>query len=442
MTAATPTFEQVDRRGQRRRAEGPARGPHPGRHPRRPRRSFALQLRDQLARHARRLLLLDRQAGRLDADDLDDRRAAVDHHGRRDRRSPGILQLVRGASFRGGGSLADHAAALGRRGPRGAARRQAREPDGRPRRDARRSRPRSRWARSRASSPSAAASTTSRSRASSSSAPAWRPSRRARRCSWAARARTRPSPCSSGSSRRRSPGRWSACCSPGSASAGRSTRSSPASSINIGALGITNFLFLRVLSKNTAVQHAADGRVASRSRCSRSSRCSGPILFSGTPVPVLHADRDGGLRLHAVPHPVGPAAAGQRREAVRGGDRRHRRDQDPLPGDAHRRAAGGHRRLVAEPRVGRQLPDEHERGRGFIALAAVIFGAWNPIYAFGAALVFGFADSAQALLSILGVDVPPQLLNSLPYITTIVVVAGVVGRVRGPAAAGQPYDQG
>ena len=81
-------------------------------------------------------------------------------------------------------------------------------------------------------------------------------------------------------------------------------------------------------------------------------------------------------------------------------------------------------------------------GRGFIALAAVIFGAWNPIYAFGAALVFGFADSAQALLSMLGVDVPPQLLNSLPYIVTIVVVAGVVGRVRGPAAAGQPYDQG
>ena len=71
-------------------------------------------------------------------------------------------------------------------------------------------------------------------------------------------------------------------------------------------------------------------------------------------------------------------------------------------------------------------------GKGFIALAAVIFGAWNPIYAFGAALVFGFADAIQALLSILGVDVPPQLLNSVPYIVTIIVVAGVVGRVRGP----------
>ena len=81
-------------------------------------------------------------------------------------------------------------------------------------------------------------------------------------------------------------------------------------------------------------------------------------------------------------------------------------------------------------------------GKGFIALAAVIFGAWHPIGAFGAALVFGFADAIQSLLSILGVDVPPQVLNSVPYIVTIIVVAGVVGRVRGPAAAGQPYDQG
>ena len=81
-------------------------------------------------------------------------------------------------------------------------------------------------------------------------------------------------------------------------------------------------------------------------------------------------------------------------------------------------------------------------GRGFIALAAMIFGAWHPIGAFFAALVFGFSDATQALLSILGVAIPPQLLNSVPYIVTIVVVAGVVGRVRGPAAAGQPYKQG
>ena len=80
--------------------------------------------------------------------------------------------------------------------------------------------------------------------------------------------------------------------------------------------------------------------------------------------------------------------------------------------------------------------------KGFIAMAAMIFGGWNPIGAFGAALVFGFSDATQSLLSILGVDVPPQILNSVPYLVTIVVVAGVVGRVRGPAMAGQPYEQG
>ena len=72
----------------------------------------------------------------------------------------------------------------------------------------------------------------------------------------------------------------------------------------------------------------------------------------------------------------------------------------------------------------------------------MIFGAWHPIGAFGAALVFGFADAIQTLLSILGVDVPPQLLNSVPYLVTIIVVAGVVGTRPGPAAAGQPYEQG
>jgi ABC-type uncharacterized transport system permease subunit len=81
-------------------------------------------------------------------------------------------------------------------------------------------------------------------------------------------------------------------------------------------------------------------------------------------------------------------------------------------------------------------------GKGFIGLAAMIFGGWHPVGAFLAALVFGFADATQSLLSILGVDVAPQILQSIPYVVTIVVVAGVVGRVRGPASAGQPYEQG
>lgn len=81
-------------------------------------------------------------------------------------------------------------------------------------------------------------------------------------------------------------------------------------------------------------------------------------------------------------------------------------------------------------------------GKGFIALAAVIFGAWNPVYAFGAALIFGMASSAASLLAGLGVKFPPQILGSVPYVVTIIVVAGLIGRVRGPASAGRPYDQG
>jgi general nucleoside transport system permease protein len=84
---------------------------------------------------------------------------------------------------------------------------------------------------------------------------------------------------------------------------------------------------------------------------------------------------------------------------------------------------------------------EMTAGKGFIGLAAMIFGGWNPLGAAGAGLVFGFADAIQARTSILGIPIPSELLSSLPYIVTIIVVAGLVGRVRAPAADGQPYKK-
>ena len=78
-------------------------------------------------------------------------------------------------------------------------------------------------------------------------------------------------------------------------------------------------------------------------------------------------------------------------------------------------------------------------GRGFIALAAVIFGRWNPIGAFLAALLFGFADNLQVMLTIIGTPVPSQFMAMMPYLVTIFAVAGLVGRSRGPAAVGDPY---
>ena len=78
-------------------------------------------------------------------------------------------------------------------------------------------------------------------------------------------------------------------------------------------------------------------------------------------------------------------------------------------------------------------------GAGFIALAAVIFGRWDPIRATLAALLFGFATNLQSVLSIIGSPVPSEFMLMLPYVVTIFAVAGLVGLVRGPAAAGKPY---
>ncbi|WP_131682132.1 ABC transporter permease subunit [Pseudarthrobacter sp. YALA5] len=81
-------------------------------------------------------------------------------------------------------------------------------------------------------------------------------------------------------------------------------------------------------------------------------------------------------------------------------------------------------------------------GRGFIALAALILGRWNPIGAFFAALLFGFADNLQSIVTIIGTPVPSQFMAMLPYLVTVFAVAGLVGRSRPPAASGIPYVKG
>ena len=77
-------------------------------------------------------------------------------------------------------------------------------------------------------------------------------------------------------------------------------------------------------------------------------------------------------------------------------------------------------------------------GRGFIALAALIFGRWTPFGAFGAALLFGLANAIQIRTQTLNPDIPAEFLQMLPYILTIVVAA--VRRPIPPAAIGQPYE--
>lgn len=82
---------------------------------------------------------------------------------------------------------------------------------------------------------------------------------------------------------------------------------------------------------------------------------------------------------------------------------------------------------------------EMTAGAGFIALAAVIFGKWDPLRATLAALLFGFASNLEGALSVVGAPVPSQFMLMLPYVVTLLAVAGLVGRSRAPAADGVPY---
>ena len=80
-------------------------------------------------------------------------------------------------------------------------------------------------------------------------------------------------------------------------------------------------------------------------------------------------------------------------------------------------------------------------GRGFIALAAVIFGRWRPWGVLVAVLLFGVADAFQIRAQTLGIPVPYQLLVALPYLVTIIALAGLVTKMRPPAALGVNYER-
>ncbi len=86
-----------------------------------------------------------------------------------------------------------------------------------------------------------------------------------------------------------------------------------------------------------------------------------------------------------------------------------------------------------------QFQEGMTAGRGFTALAAMIFGNWNPIGAFGASLLFGYTIGLQNTLQDL-VPIPRQFVSMLPYVVTIVAVSGLVGRVRAPDAEGIVYE--
>jgi simple sugar transport system permease protein len=165
----------------------------------------------------------------------------------------------------------------------------------------------------------------------------------------------------------------------------------------------------------------------------------GPILFQQKPIAllaivlvfVLHFAlfrTRWGLRTRAVgEHPLAADTVGVNVNGLR--------YLNVLLGGAIAGLAGAYFTLESVPHFEPLMTN----GRGFIALAAMIFGKWTPFGAWGAALLFGVAEAIPTALQIQGINVPFQIVGLLPYVLTIVVVAGAVGRATPPAAVGIPY---
>ena len=209
--------------------------------------------------------------------------------------------------------------------------------------------------------------------------------------------------------------------------------------LNLFALGVTGFLYERLMQPDALKYNSPPRLPEWRIPGLADIPVVGPVLFETNLlvwlalilVLAIHfalTRTRWGLRTRAVgEHPTAADTVGIR---VRG-----LRYMNVLLGGVVAGIGGAYFTLVSTSAFNKNMT----AGAGFIALAALIFGRWTPFGALGAALFFGFAQKLASYLSAVGSPVPNQFLNMLPYIATIIAVAGLVGRVRAPAADGQPY---
>ena len=209
--------------------------------------------------------------------------------------------------------------------------------------------------------------------------------------------------------------------------------------LNVLVIGLTNFLFRQVLTPNAEALNSPERLSAMPIPLLGQIPLIGPVLFRQTPLVyllyitvavvafALYRTR-WGLRVRAVgEHPKAADTVGIKVNRTRW--------RTVLLAGAVAGLGGAYFSLVAVSGFNREMTG----GAGFIALAAVIFGKWDPIRAALAALLFGFASNLQGVLSVIGSPVPSQFMLMLPYLVTILAVAGLVGRSRPPAADGLPY---
>lgn len=204
--------------------------------------------------------------------------------------------------------------------------------------------------------------------------------------------------------------------------------------LNILALGLTGFFYTAGLTTQGKLQPIPLGTLAD-------IPLIGPVLFSNPPITyltlilvvvvhyVLFYTR-WGLRTRAVgEHPSAADTVGINVYFMR--------YANVIIGGSIAGLAGAYLTLEAVGSFERAMTN----GRGFVALAVMIFGKWTPIGSWGAALLFGLATAVQTQLQFGGkLDIPHQFIGMLPYVLTIVVLAGFGGRARPPAAVGKPYE--
>lgn len=208
--------------------------------------------------------------------------------------------------------------------------------------------------------------------------------------------------------------------------------------INILAIGITSFLRREVLLSSEAARgtlKAVEIPILS------DIPILGEVLFSGKPIflmmfvliaftHIVLYYTQWGLRTRAVGE--NPKAAD-----TLGINVYRNRYVNVIIGGAIAGVAGAWFSLET---VG-QFNDQMTGGFGFIALAAMIFGKWTPIGGALGALLFGFAQALNARFQILDVPIPPQFIQMIPYVVTMIVLAGLVGRAVAPKADGVPYKK-